>query len=269
MTKILSSKNLYNDKLLKLKDRVEKLPTTPILAVIQLEDNIGNKAYLRGIEKTAHSVGVDVKVINSDSNSIYSDIESLNNDSSVNGILIFRPIPVEIDENKINSIIDPDKDVDCMNPLNKAKIYSGYITGFVPFAPKSAMELLNYYDIDVESKKCLIINHSNVVGKPLAMLLLDKFATVEIAHIKTKNLKEHTQKADIIFTAVGKSEFLDASYFNKDSIIIDIGIARNSEGKLTGDLKMESVDGKVKAYSPVPNGVGSLTNLLLLESIIK
>lgn len=269
MTKILSSKDLYNEKLESLKNKISNLKSIPKLAVLKVEDNIGNKAYLSGIEKTASKIGVDIQVVDTNANDIFDELEKLNNDSSVNGILIFRPIPEEIDEDRLNNLIDPKKDVDCMNPINKSKVYSGDFSGFIPLAPKSAMEILNYYGIDVESKNCLIINHSNVVGKPLAMLLLDKFATVEIAHIKTENLKEHTQKADIVFTAIGKSQFLDNSYFNENSIIIDIGISRSSEGKLTGDLNIPSLDGNVQAYTPVPNGVGSLTNLLLLESIIK
>lgn len=269
MTKILNSKDLYEIKLKTLIDKTKDLAKSPILAVVQLEENFGNKAYLSGIKKTAEKIGIEVQLINADKTNVFSIINELNINPDVKGILIFRPIPDDIDEDKLNNLIAPEKDVDCINPINKSKIYSGDVTGFIPLAPKAAMELLNFYNIDVESKNCLIINHSNVVGKPLAMLLLNKFATVELAHIKTLDLKSHTQKADIVFSAVGKSEFLDSTYFNENSIIIDIGIARNADGKMTGDLNAKSLDGFVTAYSPVPNGVGSLTNLLLLESILK
>lgn len=266
MTKILYSKPLYEEKLKNLK---KYSISNSKLAILRLEENFGNNAYLKGIKSTASKVNLDVVVIDTTPEKVYSDLEKLNADSSVAGILIFRPIPTSVDEDKLDRLIAPEKDVDCMNPINKAKLYSGDTSGFIPLAPKASIELIDYYGIDVESKNCLIINHSNVVGKPLAMLLLNRFATVEIAHIKTKNLKEHTLKADIIFTAVGKSEFLDSTYFREDAIVIDIAITKNADGRFTGDLNSNDVQDKIQAYSPVPNGIGGLTNLLLIESVIK
>ncbi|MBL7574850.1 methylenetetrahydrofolate dehydrogenase (NADP+) / methenyltetrahydrofolate cyclohydrolase [Peptoniphilus asaccharolyticus DSM 20463] len=266
MTKILYSKPLYEEKLKNLK---KYSTANSKLAILRLEKNFGNSAYLKGLTSTANKVDLEVVVIDTTPENAYSDLQKLNEDDSVTGILIFRPIPDGVDEDELDRLISPEKDVDCMNPINKAKLYSGDTSGFIPLAPKASIELLDYYGIDVESKNCLIINHSNVVGKPLAMLLLNRFATVEIAHIKTKNLREHSLRADIIFTAVGESEFLDSSYFSEDAIVIDIAITRNEDGRFTGDLNSADIQDKIKAYSPVPNGVGGLTNLLLIESVIK
>lgn len=149
-----------------------------------------------------------------------------------------------------------------------AKVFSGDVSGFTPLAPKASYELLKFYGYDLKGKDTVIINHSNVVGKPLAMFLLKDLATVTICHVGTRDLKKHTKSADIIFTAMGRAESLDDTYFNEDAIVIDIGTSKNKEGKYKGDLDEKSVDGKISAYSPVPGGIGSITNLLLIENVI-
>ena len=155
-----------------------------------------------------------------------------------------------------------------MHPVNMAKVFSGDVSGFTPLAPKASYELLKFYGYDLKGKDTVIINHSNVVGKPLAMFLLKDLATVTICHVGTRDLKKHTKSADIIFTAMGRAESLDDTYFNEDAVVIDIGTSKNKEGKYKGDLDEKSVDGKIKAYSPVPGGIGSITNLLLIENVI-
>ena len=155
-----------------------------------------------------------------------------------------------------------------MHPVNMAKVFSGDVSGFTPLAPKASYELLKFYGYDLKGKDTVIINHSNVVGKPLAMFLLKDLATVTICHVGTRDLKKHTKSADIIFTAMGRAESLDDTYFNEDAIVIDIGTSKNKEGKYKGDLDEKTVDGKIKAYSPVPDGIGSITNLLLIENVI-
>ncbi|MFR7761326.1 MAG: bifunctional 5,10-methylenetetrahydrofolate dehydrogenase/5,10-methenyltetrahydrofolate cyclohydrolase, partial [Peptoniphilus grossensis] len=155
-----------------------------------------------------------------------------------------------------------------MHPLNMARVFSGDVSGFTPLAPKAAYELLRFYGYDLKGKETVIINHSNVVGKPLAMFLLKDLATVTICHVGTVDLKKHTRSAEIIFTAMGRAESLDETYFNQDALVIDIGTSKNKEGKYRGDLDEKSVEGKISAYSPVPGGIGSITNLLLLENVI-
>ena len=168
----------------------------------------------------------------------------------------------------ISLALDPEKDIDCMNPINRAKVYSGHLDGFIPLASKAAHELLGFYGYELKGKDVVVINHSNVVGKPLAMILLSELATVTVCHVGTKDLRKHTKSADIIFTAIGRAETLDETYFKEDAVVIDIGTSKNKEGKYRGDLDEEAVMGKIGAFSPVPGGIGNITNLLLLENVI-
>lgn len=273
MTEILYAKNYVNKKSHELIEKVKELKFKPIISTIRVGDDYGSIAYEKGIKKTAEELGVEV-----DSNEFAKDvsqdevierIKKLNEDEKIGGILIFRPLPENFDEDIISLALDQKKDVDCMHPLNRARVYSGDLRGFTPLAPKAAHELLKFYGYELEGKDTVIINHSNVVGKPLAMFLLKDLATVTICHLGTVDLKKHTKNAEIIFTAMGRAETLDESYFNKDAIVIDIGTSKNKDGKYRGDLDEKSVDGKIKAYSPVPGGIGNITNLLLIENVIK
>ncbi|MGO1580458.1 MAG: bifunctional 5,10-methylenetetrahydrofolate dehydrogenase/5,10-methenyltetrahydrofolate cyclohydrolase [Peptoniphilaceae bacterium] len=272
MTEILKADGLYDKILEKLKKKIADKNISPVMSIIRFGKKDQDLAYERGIKKSAEKLNIEVRVeeldVDTSQEEVLNLIEKINKNEKIGGLLVFRPIPQGLEEEKINSSIGVDKDIDCMNPINKAKVYSGDISGFLPLSPKASVELLNYYNMDLEGKNCLIINHSNVVGKPLSMILLAKWATVTIAHIRTKNLKELSRNADYIFTAIGKAQMLDESYFNENAIVIDIGLSRNSEGKMRGDLDFKSVDGKISAYSPVPGGVGKITNLLLLENLV-
>lgn len=272
MTKILYAKDYVEKKSKELIEKVKSLKEEAIISTIRIGDDYGSLAYEKGIKKTAEKIGVQV-----DSNEFSKDsseeevierIKKLNEDKKIGGILIFRPLPENFNEEKISLALDPKKDIDCMHPVNMAKVFSGDVSGFTPLAPKASYELLKFYGYDLKGKDTVIINHSNVVGKPLAMFLLKDLATVTICHVGTRDLKKHTKSADIIFTAMGRAESLDDTYFNEDAIVIDIGTSKNKEGKYKGDLDEKSVDGKISAYSPVPGGIGSITNLLLIENVI-
>lgn len=272
MTKILYAKDYVEKKTGDLIEKTKKLRNKPIISIIRVGEDYGSLAYLKGIKKSAEKLGVhvDVNEFKEDvsQDEILNCLKDLNQDKTVGGILVFRPLPDSIDEDVISLALDPKKDIDCMNPINRAKVYSGHLDGFIPLAPKAAHELLEFYDYDLEGKDVVIINHSNVVGKPLAMILLNEFATVTVCHVGTRDLRKHTKAADIIFTAMGRAEVLDETYFNEDAVVIDIGTSKNKEGKYRGDLDEEAVDGKIGAYSPVPGGIGNITNLLLLENVI-
>lgn len=273
MTKILSSKKFADNLIEEINQEINKFKIDAKLSIIRFGNNPADLAYEKGIKRSAEKTKIKVDVNELDENESQENllklIAELNKDETVGGILVYRPLPEYIDTKIVDQAIDPKKDVDCMNPINKAKVYSGNIDGFIPLAPLAAIKLLKFYDYDLESKDCLIINHSDVVGKPLAMLLLANWASVSICHVKTKDLKSYTKKADIIFTAMGKAEMLDRSYFSKNSTIIDIGLSKNDQGKLAGDLDEKDVVDYVEAYSPVPGGVGSITNLLLLKNVLK
>lgn len=270
MTEILKSK-AYKEKLIgDLKEKIKNLKRKPCLAIIRIGEKADDISYERGLKKTAGDLGIEIRVtkflVDSTTEDVLTEIKKLNEDDSVSGILIFRPFPTSFDKEKIENAIDPKKDCDCISPINKAKIYDGDVSGFIPASPLAAVRLMESYGYKLDGK-ALVINRSQVVGRPLAMLLLDRNATVAIAHSKTKNLKALCKNADYIFTAMGGKNNLDRSYFTEDSIICDLSIGLDENGKLCGDLIKEEVDGFVKAYTPVPGGVGNLTNLLLLESI--
>ena len=271
MTEILKSDRLAEKIKERIREKLNKLGYSPKLASIRLGENPGDIAYERGINKSANELGINVanNVLGKDTDEevLINLIEKLNEDNTVDGIIIFRPLPEHINIDRVNLAITPEKDLDCLNPINRAKVYTGNIDGFIPLAPKAAIMLLEDYGYSLEGKDCVIVNHSSVVGKPLSMILLEKSATVTICHDRTENLSDKTKKADIVFTAIGVAEFFDRKYFNENSIIIDIGVSRNSLGKMSGDLKSSDINGFVKAYSPVPGGIGKLTNLLLIESL--
>lgn len=272
MTKILYAKDYVEKKTRDLVGKVEKLKDKPIISIIRVGEDYGSLAYLKGIKKSAEKLGVsvDVNEFKEDvsQEEILDCLKDLNQDKKVGGILVFRPLPESIDEDVISLAIDPEKDIDCMNPLNRAKVYSGHLDGFIPLASKAAHELLGFYGYELKGKDVVVINHSNVVGKPLAMILLSELATVTVCHVGTRDLRKHTKSADIIFTAMGRAEVLDETYFKEDAVVIDIGTSKNKEGKYRGDLDEEAVMGKIGAFSPVPGGIGSITNLLLLENVI-
>lgn len=272
MTEILYAKGYVEKKSQELIDKIKKLEKEPIISIIRVGDDYGSLAYLKGIKKSAEKLGLKVDVNEFprevSEEKLLERIKKLNLDKNIGGILVFRPLPDSIDEDVISLAIDPKKDVDCMSPINRSKVYSGHLDGFIPLASKAAHELLDFYDYELTGKDVVIINHSNVVGKPLAMILLSELATVTVCHEGTRDLRKHTKEADIIFTAMGRAETLDETYFNEDAVVIDIGTSKNKEGKYRGDLDEEAVKGKISAYSPVPGGIGNITNLLLLENVI-
>ena len=272
MTEILYAKGYVEKKSQELIDKIKKLEKEPIISIIRVGDDYASLAYLKGIKKSAEKLGLKVDVNEFprevSEEKLLERIKKLNLDKNIGGILVFRPLPDSIDEDVISLAIDPKKDVDCMSPINRSKVYSGHLDGFIPLASKAARELLDFYDYELTGKDVVIINHSNVVGKPLAMILLSELATVTVCHEGTRDLRKHTKEADIIFTAMGRAETLDETYFNEDAVVIDIGTSKNKEGKYRGDLDEEAVKGKISAYSPVPGGIGNITNLLLLENVI-
>lgn len=251
---------------------MEKQGKYPTLGIVRLGSNPGDISYEKSIIKACDAIGIKAIVYEEDTSldteGLVSLLEKLNNDSEISGILIFRPLPKHIDEEAIKNAISPDKDVDCMHPLNLEKIFEGDLTGFSPATPKAALDILLFNNIDLEGKNVVIINRSMVVGKPLAMMLLEENATVTICHSRTKDLASITKRADVVVTALGKPKFFDEKYFNENSIIIDVGVGMDSEGKLSGDVDYDKVFDYVKMITPVPGGVGSVTTTILLNQVV-
>ncbi|MCW6111046.1 bifunctional 5,10-methylenetetrahydrofolate dehydrogenase/5,10-methenyltetrahydrofolate cyclohydrolase [Clostridium sporogenes] len=276
MTKILYG----NEVALKIKEdlklRIDKLKEKniiPKLAILRMGNKQDDIAYERSIIKSCEKLNIETKVEELKEDILEEDflklMEGLNNEKDISGILVFRPYPKHLNENIINSSISLNKDVDCMHPLNLERIFEGDLDGFMPCTPEAVIEMLKYYDIELKGKNIVIINRSMVVGKPLSMMSLAHNATVTVCHSKTIDLQSITKKADIVVTAIGKAKLIKEEYFNEDSIVIDVSINVDENGKLCGDVDFENVKEKVGAITPVPKGVGSVTTTLLLKHIVE
>lgn len=259
-----------------MKNEIEKLAEkgkVPTLGIVRLGSNPDDISYERSIIKNCEKAGINSKVIEKElemtTEELVDLMKELNNDDEISGVLVFRPLPKHIDEAKIREALSPDKDVDCMHPLNLAKIFEGNMTGFQPCTPRAAMEILLYNNIELEGKNVVVVNRSMVLGKPLVMMLLEKNATVTICHSRTKNLHEITSKADVVVTALGKAKFFDKKYFNENSICIDVGVSMDDDGKLSGDIDYPEVSEMVSMITPVPGGVGAVTTSLLLSQVVE
>ena len=245
----------------------------PKLAIVRVGNRADDLAYERGIIKRCEKVDVEVKVIQLQENvtqeKYINTIKGLNEDKLVDGILCFRPLPSHLNEQEIKYIINPKKDIDSFNPINTAKTIEGDETAFVSCTPLAVIEMLRYYEIPLEGSNIVVVGRSMVVGKPVSMLLLNENATVTVCHSKTKNLKEITSQADILVAAVGKAKMITKEYIKEDAVVIDVGINVDEDGNLCGDVDTEDVLDKVAKITPVPLGVGSITNTILVEQLIK
>jgi methylenetetrahydrofolate dehydrogenase (NADP+)/methenyltetrahydrofolate cyclohydrolase len=222
--------------------------------------------------KNCSELGIEVEVTAVDGDISMADfinvLSRLNEDKGIHGILIFRPLPGQLDQEAVSRAILPEKDIDCMSPFNAEKIFTGDQSGIPPCTPEAVIEMLKYYGYDLTGKNVAIVNRSMVLGRPLAMLFLAENATVTICHSRTKNLPGITGSADIVVTGAGKARFFGKEYFSKDSVIIDVGINMDN-GALCGDVDFEAVEEYAAAISPVPGGVGTVTSMILLSHVVK
>ena len=249
----------------------EKNARIPKLVVILVGDNPASQTYVKNKAKACERVGFLSEIIELDGSIsqeiVLSTIDRLNRDETVDGILVQLPVPKHLDAKAIVHALDPNKDVDGLHPLNVAKLYENE-KGFVPCTPKGIMRLLKEYQIDVVGKHCVVLGRSNLVGRPVAQLLLNENATVTICHSKTRNLSDFTKQADIIVVAIGRAHFLTSKDVNHAECIIDVGINR-VDGKLVGDVAYDELVDKVDAMTPVPGGVGPMTIGMLLENTLE
>ena len=249
----------------------EKYNTAPGLAVIVVGDDPASAVYVRNKHKACLSVGINSYQIELPSDiseeELLSKIDELNRDNSVHGILIQLPLPRHISENKVTARILPHKDVDAFHAENVGKIMTGNYD-FLPCTPAGIVRLLEYYNIEISGKRCVVIGRSNIVGKPLAMLLLERNGTVTVCHSRTQNLSYMTKEADIIVVAIGKAKFLTADMVRPGATIIDVGINRTEDGKLVGDVDFDGVSSVASYITPVPGGVGPMTITMLLENTL-
>ena len=244
---------------------------TPGLAVIIVGDNPASAVYVRNKHKACTEAGMYSEVCHLEADiseeELLSVIHRMNGDDSLHGILVQLPLPPHIDEKKIIHAISPEKDVDAFHPENVGKIMIGDYT-LLPCTPAGVMALLDAYNIDISGKECVVIGRSNIVGKPQALLLLEKNGTVTVCHSRTKNLAEVTRRADILVAAVGRPRFVTADMVKEGAVIIDVGINRTEDGKLVGDVDFEAVEPLCHAITPVPGGVGPMTITMLLQNTL-
>lgn len=264
---LLDGKTLANDILDKLSLKVKQLDTAPNLVVIQVGNDPASSVYVRNKERTAERVGINSETVKLSKHITQDElleiIDKYNHFTSVNGILVQLPLPKHIDEQVILEAISPMKDVDGFHPLNVGKLNIGQ-KQMIPSTPAGIMELLKANHIELEGKHVVIVGRSNIVGKPLAHLLLEANATVTIAHSRTKNLKQLTKLADILVVAVGQPELITKDYVKDGTVVIDVGINRTESG-LKGDVDFNNVKLKVAAITPVPGGVGPMTIAMLMN----
>ena len=275
MAKIIDGKQISLDIKNELKEKVAKYKEQGIeitLAVVKVGNDPASAVYVRNKEKACEYVGINSKTLalpeETTEEELLNVVKELNEDKNVNGILVQLPLPKHIDESKVLLTIDSTKDVDGFHPVNVGKMVIGEDT-FLPCTPAGIIEMIKRTDIDIEGKECVVIGRSNIVGKPMAMLMLKENATVTIAKSRTKDLKEVTKRADIIVAAIGKAKFVTADYVKEGAVVIDVGMDRDENGKLCGDVDFESVSKVASAITPVPGGVGPMTVTMLLVNCLR
>lgn len=268
---LIDGKQVKREKLLELKQKLLELKSLPCLCVVQVGNDEASNVYVKQKEKLCQELGYRFihRTLPADIDEVMltQQIDLLNLDEDIDGIIVQMPLPNHLNATKILNTISPDKDVDGLTFINSGRILQG-AEGFVPCTPKGIIDLLDHYGIDIEGKTCLVVGRSVLVGKPMAHLLLDHNGTVIVAHSKTPNLKELTLQADILVSCVGKKWLITEDMVKDGAIVIDVGINRE-EGKLYGDVDFEAVKDKASYITPVPGGVGQMTVYELCENTYK
>lgn len=252
---------------------LETLSFVPKLAIVRVGENPDDMSYERGATKKLKSFGLDVAsyvfpqdISDEEFKKAFKDI---NEDDEVTGILLLRPLPRTINEKDIENMIDPQKDLDGISPINIAKVFVGDTTGFSPCTAEAVIEVLKAYDIELTGKRVTVVGRSMVVGKPVSMLLLKENATVTMTHTRTVDLKKTCSDAEIVIAAAGRAKMLNSDYCGQDAVMIDVGINVDENGKLCGDVDYATLDGKASAATPVPGGVGTVTTAVLAKHLIQ
>ncbi|WP_018923827.1 bifunctional methylenetetrahydrofolate dehydrogenase/methenyltetrahydrofolate cyclohydrolase FolD [Salsuginibacillus kocurii] len=276
MTKIMNGRELANEMRETLAVQVSTLKEekgiTPGLAVIIVGDDPASHSYVRGKQKACEKIGMHsvLHPLSEDASEdeLLEAVNQYNHDDQIHGILVQLPLPHHMSEMKVIEQIKPEKDVDGFHPISTGRLMTGQQT-FLPCTPNGIMQMLDAYEVPIQGKHAVIIGRSNIVGKPIAQLLLSRDATVTICHSKTKNMKEVTKQADIVIAAVGRPEMVDETYIKEGACVIDVGINRVEDGSLVGDVAYNKVEEKAGWITPVPRGVGPMTITMLLYNTVQ
>lgn len=258
-----------------IKERIENLKknkTEPTLAILRVGNKPDDIAYQKGATKTMEELGISVFSVELEEDATTDDvskvIEELNADTKVHGVLMLRPLPKHIDENKIKNMLSVEKDIDCMSELGIAKILEPKTAIKRPCTPQAVIEILKHYNVKTEGKNAVVLGRSNVIGKPVALLLLEENATVTICHSKTENLAEVCRQADILISAIGKPKFVTKDFVKEGAVVIDVGINFDENNNMVGDADFENIKDIVSGITPVPGGVGSVTTTVLAMNLV-
>jgi methylenetetrahydrofolate dehydrogenase (NADP+) / methenyltetrahydrofolate cyclohydrolase len=265
--------NAMKGKMIEEVNGLKNKGVSPCLAIVRVGSRPDDLAYERGAIKRCEIVGVECKVFEYREDisqaEFLKEFSKVNDDSSIHGILLFRPLPKQIDEEEIKNVIAPEKDIDCMSPVNIAKVFAGDESGFAPCTPEAVIEMLDHNKISIEGKQVVIIGRSMVVGKPLSMLLIKRNATVTVCHTRTRDLEKVCSGAEILIAAAGKAKMVTAGFIPAGCTVIDVGINVDSSGNLCGDVEFEQAQAKAAYVTPVPGGVGSVTTSVLVNHVIR
>lgn len=269
--KLLDGKIVREQSIPLLIEKIKGLSFVPCLVIIQIGNRPDSDAFIRAKKSFAKKIGVNEMHIQLDEkvtqDEVLSIIRDYNNDKDVHGIIVQLPLPIHLNSETIIDSIDPKKDVDGLTPFNMKRLVDGHDEAIIPATARGIRQLLKFYNIDLFGKKVTVVGRSTLVGKPIALMCLNENATVTVCHSRTSNLEEETRSADILIIAIGKPNFIGKKHIKEGQILIDVGISRQSDGTLTGDVNFEEVKDIVEMITPVPGGVGQMTVLALFENL--
>ena len=276
MAEILSGKEVaaaLNDRIREAAESLRDRGIIPTLCILRVGEKPEDLSYERSAEKKCEKLSVRCikRVFPADvaQEVLLDEIHRINEDDSVHGVILFRPLPHHLNKEIIENALSPEKDVDCMTDLSMAGVFTGKNIGFPPCTAQACMEILDHYGIDCTGKRCVVIGRSLVIGRPAAMMMLRRNATVTICHTKTKNTPEIAAQAEILVATAGRARLVDDSYVGDGQIILDVGINVDENGKLCGDVDWSKAEGKASAITPVPGGVGAVTSSILLLHVVE
>ena len=265
--------NAMKEVLINKVESLKEKGVNPCLTIVRVGNRSDDLSYERGAKKRMETIGIECRILELPEDIQQEDFEkefaAVNDDPTVHGILLFRPLPNHLDEEPVIASVNPEKDMDCMSQVNMAKVFSGDESGYAPCTAEAVMEMFAHYGIDLTGKRVTVVGRSMVVGKPLAMMLLKKNATITVCHTRTADLPETCRNAEILVAAAGKAKMITADMVGEGAVVADVGINVDESGNLCGDVDFEAVEPKASYISPVPRGVGSITTSVLAKHVVR